>query len=170
MAVRRMRARVAVVGLGVLVSMALTAAPSWARNSTNAALCEAGGYPGVLLAQDGSAFKNAGACTKYAAKGGQLAGVDAVAQPASAGEFSASYSGFGLEPGSIVFVGARYQPSGISAGLFEGVAGNGTFSVTEQFTCEEPGGPGNKVGTVDLEAITAAGTVFIREFAPPSGC
>ena len=54
--------------------MALMAAPSWAAkggNSANAALCEPGGYAGVLLAQDGSAFKNAGKCTSYAAKGGQ---------------------------------------------------------------------------------------------------
>jgi hypothetical protein len=170
MSIGRIGSRAIVVGLGVL---AVVAAPSWAakgENEANAALCEPGGYPGVLLAQDGSAFKNAGKCTSYAAKGGQIAGVDAVSQPASEGEFKTTYSGFGLRPGSTVFLGARYQPSGISKGevLEEGVGSNGTFVEKESNLCHEPS-LGN-VGSVVVEAETAAGHVFIREFPIPSGC
>jgi len=46
MSLRRIGTRGVVVGLGVLMSLALTAAPSWAAkggNSANAALCEPAG-------------------------------------------------------------------------------------------------------------------------------
>ena len=63
MSIRRIGTRTVVAGLGVFASLALMAAPSWAAeggNSANAKLCQPGGYPGALLAQDGSAFKNVG--------------------------------------------------------------------------------------------------------------
>ena len=75
MSLRRIGSRAVVVGLGVLTSLALMAAPSGAANegnSANAKLCQPGGYPGVLFNQQGEVFKNARACTKYAAKGGRL--------------------------------------------------------------------------------------------------
>lgn len=73
MSIRRIGARAALVAVGVLVSVALMVSPSSAANggnSANAARCEQ--EYGVLVAQDGSTFKNAGACTSYAAKGGVL--------------------------------------------------------------------------------------------------
>jgi hypothetical protein len=93
--------RVAVVGLSVLAPTALVAAPTWAAkggDSANAKLCESGGYPGVLLAQDASTFKDAGKCTSYAAKDGQLVGIDAVAEPPAEGSFEETCTGFGLKP------------------------------------------------------------------------
>jgi hypothetical protein len=163
MSVARIGTGAAAVGLGVLASLAFTAAPSWAAgNSANAA-------PGALLAQDGSAFKNAGGCTRYGAQGGQIAGVSAVAEPASGGGFFASFSGFGLKPNSRVFVGARYQPSGVSVGspVVE-VGSNGEFSESETKPCEE--GMRGRVGSLVIEATTAAGSVFLREFPAPTGC
>jgi hypothetical protein len=67
-------------------------------NSSDAELCEEGDNPRVLLAQDGSAFKNAGQCTSHGAQGGQIAGVNIVAGPVSGGIFTATYCGFGLKP------------------------------------------------------------------------
>jgi hypothetical protein len=173
MSTRRIGPLAAVVGLGVLASLAFTATPSWAAkagNSANAALCEPGGYPGVLLAQDGSAFKNAGQCTSYGAHGGKIAGVNMVAGLVSGGMFTATYSGFGLKPNSPVFLGVRYQPSGFSSGtlLVEEVGGNGTFSAEESLACERAAL--GKVGSMVVAAETAAGAVFVRAFPPPSGC
>jgi hypothetical protein len=170
-----MGARVAVVGVGVLVSLALMAAPSWAAggNSANAKLCQAGGYPGDLLAQDGSAFTNDGKCTSYAARGGTIAGVDAFAEPAVGGEFTASFSGFGLRPGQQKALACRQYggPSGEALCIVEPepeVASAGTFSAVE------PGAPctsfGKKISALAVEAETAAGVFFIREFPPPTGC
>jgi hypothetical protein len=70
MSMARIGTRASVVGLGVLASLAFTAAPSWAErgNSANAKLCHE--YPGALPAQDGSAFKNAGQCTSYGSEDG----------------------------------------------------------------------------------------------------
>src|SRR5262249_9862232 len=100
MPIGRIGTRAVVVGLGVLTSLALMAAPSWAAkggNDGNAKLCGPGGYPGALLAQDGSVFKNAGKCSSYAAKGGQIVGVNAAAgamiENSSPPAFEASYSG-----------------------------------------------------------------------------
>jgi hypothetical protein len=165
----RVGARAALVAVGVLASVALMAAPSWAKggNSTASKLCEPAGYPGVLLNQQAEAFKNEGACTSYASKGGQLAGVNAVGGPASPGEFEVTSSGFGLKPGSTVFFGARYQPSGTSKGRSLTVAGDGTFSNGVTEPCEANG---SKVGSLVVQGDTAAGTGFVREFAPPSGC
>jgi hypothetical protein len=176
MSIARIGTRAAVVGLGVLASLALTTAPSWAAkggNSGNAALCKPGGYPGALLNGHGEAFKNAGQCTKAGAHG-ELVGVDAVAEPAVGGQFAATYSGFGIKPGSEVFRGARYQPSGESLGPpgAPEVGANGQFLESTQIPCEATflGQFLGKVSSVDIEAETAAGTVFVREFPPPTGC
>jgi hypothetical protein len=176
MSLGRIGARAAFAAIGVLVSLAVMAAPSWAAkgNSANAKLCEAGGYPGVLLAQDGSAFKNEGKCTSYAAKGGQLAGVNGVAEGVTEPfpgfrVWTATFSGFGLKPGSEAFGGFRYEPSGVSDGRIVTVNSEGTFSATAEQPCEiEPFG--TATGNMAMEATTAAGTVFVREFVRPSGC
>jgi hypothetical protein len=92
----------------VLTSLALMAAPSWAAkggNSANAKLCET--ESGALVAQTGSHFKNAGACTSYAAKGGELAKLEVHIKLESNcfGTSScrrATASGFGLKPATFV--------------------------------------------------------------------
>jgi hypothetical protein len=176
MSVGRIGTRAVVLGLGVLASLAFAVAPSWAAkggNSANAKLCH-GGYPGVLLAQDGSAFENDGKCTSYGAKGGQIAGVDAVAAPAEGGFFEANYSGFGLKPGTVVFACDTYSPSGVTECVTPEpeVAGDGTFSEKEEsFPCilfKE--GSRSRVSNLFVQATTAAGVSFTRSFPPPAGC
>jgi hypothetical protein len=176
MSLRRIGSRAVVVGLGVLASLALMAAPSWATkggNSANAALCEPGGYPGVLFNQQAEGFKNAGACTKYAAKGGQIAGVNAThGSQNNGGTFDASWSGFGLKPGSSVNGCSKYSPEGFEPCYPTTVASNGTFFVDASPPCEEefPIDGFEKVGHLVVEATTAEGTFFVREFPPPSVC
>jgi hypothetical protein len=173
MSLGRIGSRAAVVGLGVLASLAVMAAPSWAAkggNSANAKLCEPGGYPGVLFNQHAETFKNEGKCTSYAAKGGRLVGVDAVAEPAVAGEFAETCSGFGLKPVS-PFVnnfgcGAVYE--GAIDRTDVSVAADGTASASVTLPCTEQFG--NKVSALVVFAETAEGTFFGREFPPPSGC
>jgi len=174
MAIGRIGTRAALVGLGVVTSLALTAAPSWAAkggNSANAALCEPGGYPGVLLAQDGNAFKNSGKCTSYGAQGGKIAGVNAVAGSVEAGFFEAKYSGFGLKPETLVFACGTYSPVAVTECAEAEVAGDGTFSVREEFPCIVfTIGSRNEVSNLFVQATTAAGVPFTRIFPPPAGC
>jgi hypothetical protein len=102
--------RAALAAVGVLASVVFMAAPSWAAggNTANAKLCETESR--ALVAQDGSHFKNAGACTAYAARGGQLAKLEIQIHFESEcfGELelgpclSATASGFGLKPSTLV--------------------------------------------------------------------
>jgi hypothetical protein len=169
MSLGRIGSRATVVGLGVLASLALMAAPSWAAkggNSANAALCEPGGFAGELFAQDGSSFKNAGKCTSYAAKGGQLVGLDVVAEPAVGGQINETCTGFGLEPGSLAACGAEYGPSKFFANL-PTVATDGTLSFSGPVGCEAEG---VKVTSVSVGAFTAEGGIAGFSRPPPSGC
>jgi hypothetical protein len=125
----------------------------------------------VLFNQQGEGFKNAGACTKYGAKGGQIAGVDAVAGPAVRGFFKATCSGFGLLFLASVSVDtnriALYGTHG--EGLSGSNAADGTVSITATFPCTFRGG---KFTSLEVEAITAQSTIVDREFPlpTPSGC
>jgi hypothetical protein len=169
MSLGRIGSRAVVVGLGVLASLALMAAPSWAAkggNEANAALCEPGGYAGVLFNQQGETFKNAGACTKYGAKGGHLVGVDAVAGPVVGNGYTQTCSGFGLKPGSSAGCGVRR--TGSSDIPFGEVEENGTFSLPIGGACTNI--LGEKVTNLLVLVKTAEGTEFLREFPPPSGC
>jgi hypothetical protein len=169
MSLRRIGSRAVVVGLGVLASLALMAAPSLAAkggNSANAKLCEPGGYPGVLFNQLGEGFKNAGACTKYAAKGGKLAGVDAVAELAVGGSFNATCSGFGLAPPNLETDCVAFYSSGASSTVPKQNAADGTVSISATFPCTHEG---SKVDALVVIAVTAEAEV-IREFPPPNGC
>src|SRR5262249_59108973 len=166
-----MMLRAALTAVCVLVSMLLVVAPSWAAkgNSANAKLCEAGGYPGVLFNQKGETFKNEGACTKYAAKGGKLAGLDAVSGPVSEGVFTETCSGFGLAEGSSVLCEAVYGPIGLgqSGGPVEA---GGTFSLTVPNQGCVEGGLGIKVSALAVEAHTAEEAPVRASSPPPSGC
>lgn len=173
MSIGRIGARPAVVGLGILASMALTASPSWAANgnSANAKLCAPGGYPGALFAQDGSAFTNTGACVNYAAKGGQLGGVDAVAEPPVGGSFTEVCTGFGLEPSTTTVTreyrcGAEYS-NGDFTGQYEPVAADGTWSVSTNLPCAFVGGT---VVSIRVLVVDLDGSTVEREFPPPGGC
>jgi hypothetical protein len=172
MSIAKISTRAAVVGLGVLASLVLTAAPSWAANPGNSSkptLCLKGRYPGVLLSQQGAAFKGPVQCIIYVARGGQLAGVNAIASPAAEELWTSSFSGFGLKPGSEALVVARYQPSGVTLITAEEfVGGNGEFSgsVPDNICFSLFG----EASGIVIEATTAAGTVFQREFPGPTGC
>lgn len=124
MSIRSLGTRSAILGLGLFASLALMAGPSWAAeggNSANAELCQQ--ELGVLVAQDGGSFKNEGACTSYAAKGGVLTKGEANLEVRLQFEaphclsihfFPACISfgvvGFGLKPGSFVEAGFKgYQ-------------------------------------------------------------
>ena len=171
MSVGRIGARVAAVGLGGLASIALIAAPSWAAHGTgaNAKLC--GTYPGALFARDGSTFKNRGACAKYARKGGQLVGIDAVAEPAVAGSFAETCTGFGLEPSTTTLIlemgcGATYSNGdGMRESGPQGA--DGIASVSANIPCTLAGG---KVVSLLVLAFDPEGSVVEAEFPPPSGC
>jgi hypothetical protein len=169
MSTRRIGTR-AVAGLGVFASLALMAAPSWAAkggNSANAALCEPGGYAGVLFNQQGEGFKNAGACTKYAAKGGEIAGVDAVAEPAVGGSFKATCSGFGLLRNGIATLCFAFYGSAGGEEVKGTNAADGTVSVSATFPCTFEG---TKVTSLAVESATAQFAEVFRTFPPPSGC
>jgi hypothetical protein len=158
------------------------AAPSWAANgnSANAQLCEPGGYPGVLFNQLG-AFKNSGVCTKYAAKGGRLAGASAVGEPPSGGRFNESCSGFGLLPGNGgALCGAGWEEGGSVSEEYAGngtVAADGTWSSTSgNLPCEKEAFLGHKtkvsflVVSADFPIGGGHYVEVLLRFPPPSGC
>jgi hypothetical protein len=168
MSIGRIGTRAALVAVGVLASVVFMAAPSWAAkgNSANAKLCEAGGYPGVLFNQQGETFKNEGACTKYAAKGGQLIGLDAVAEPAVLGVSLVICSGFGLEPGSPLFTCSIKREAGASNPSAT-VGPDGTVSITVGVACTVEVG-GKVTGIEPVAAVPGAQLKAL--FPPPSGC
>jgi hypothetical protein len=180
MSLGRIGSRAVVVGLGVLASLALIAAPSWAAkggNSANSKLCEPGGYPGVLLNGHGEAFKNEGQCTKAGAHG-ELVGVNIVAGPVVAHEFTETCSGFGLKPSATAFCFVHWEDefgSSAAGGGKSPVEANGTWTLAENekhpcvgvFTIFELHLP---VVGLFVEATTAEGVRFKQTFPPPSGC
>jgi hypothetical protein len=174
MSAGRMRKRVTLLATGVLVSVALTAAPAWAAkpgNSIAAKACEAG-YSGVLLNELGEpvSFKNEGQCSKFAAHG-QLVGVNVVSGVESNGELiDETCTGFGLRPGSETVCGALYEmaTTDVYEELEDGVAArDGTWTLSHTVPCEPEG---LRVETMFVEATTASGTPFRREFGAPYGC
>jgi hypothetical protein len=174
----RIGVRAAVVGVGVFASLAIMAAPSWAANRADSekALCKPGGYPGVLLEQDASAFTNRGKCNSYVAKDGQLVGLNTALEPPVGDSFNETCSGFGLKPDSMARCGARYVGSQGIVEVFGGtpVREDGTWSIASDDTpCEQPPRPrgqGTKITSLVVQATTAEGTLFERQFPPPSGC
>jgi hypothetical protein len=168
---RGWRARGAVVGLGMLAPLALMAAPSSAarrERQANAKLCSTGGFAGVLLAQDGSTFKNGGKCSSYAAKGGQLVGLDASAEPTGSGFINETCTGFGLKPTAFFAFdgcGAVYT-SGTVVIQLGTVAADGTMSISDVATCHSD----DEVAYLVLQAQTAEGALVRRTFPAPSGC
>jgi hypothetical protein len=155
----------------VVASLALMAAPSWAAkggNSANAKLCEPGGYPGLLFNQNGEAFKNAGACTKYAAKGGKLVGLDAVGTtPEGAeGAFTETCSGFGLHAGFASFCQVDYEHGSIEKGSL--TEPDGTWSLSVPQGCEAAGL--GRALNMKVFAETEHGSSVVGSFPLPSGC
>jgi hypothetical protein len=173
MSIGRIGVRAAVVSVGILTSMALAASPGWAAPGSreNAKLCKPGAYPGMLFAQDGGAFRNAKACVRYVKKGGQLGGVDAVAELPVEGSFSETCTGFGLEPSTATrileaFCGATYS-NGDSTGQYGPEEADGTWAVSTNLPCTLGGG---QVVSLGVLASDLEGSTVEREFPPPSGC
>jgi hypothetical protein len=173
MSIGRIGARAAVISVGILTSTALAASPGWAAlaSKENSKLCKPGAYPGALFAQDGSAFRNAKACVRYARKGGRLGGVDAVAEPPVEGSFNETCTGFGLEPSTATLTlearcGATYS-NGDSTGQYGPEEANGTWAVSTNIPCTLSGG---QVVSLLVLASDFEGSTVEREFPPPSGC
>lgn len=151
----------------------LSVAPSLAAaapgdNSAAAHSCQQGGYAS-FFAQDGGTFANAGQCTSYAAHGGQFAGLQMTATPATNGSFAVSFSGFGLEPGTQDYGCVRYLPSGVGVCAWGPAAADGTYSADDVtgFPCTFRGDPAAYLYSA---ATTAAGAGISKEFPLPSGC
>jgi hypothetical protein len=166
-----MRTRATLVAIGVLASLALMAAPSWAAkggNSANAKLCEPGGYAGVLLNGHAETFKNEGQCTKAGAKG-ELVGVEVVAGPVVAAKFTETCSGFGLKPASRFSCAASYGANNGRVSAFT-VAADGTASGSIEQPCSFGRPTPEPVSALVVDATTAAGTLFGRTFPAPGDC
>jgi hypothetical protein len=106
-----------------------------------------------------------------------IAGVNVVTGPVeepAPGQraFIATFSGFGLKPPDAIFV-PRYGPDE-ELDLFElvviGIGGNGEGSGSTHFPCEVEPEVFGKLDSLVAQATTAAGSLFQREFPPPSGC
>jgi hypothetical protein len=101
-ALRALSAAVALC-LGVALSVAAPASAAGGGNSSNAKLCQHGGWQNWVRS-DGTPFKNTGACVSYAAQGGTLtapARITAVTQLAcndSAGTQLLGVTGTGFRP------------------------------------------------------------------------
>lgn len=172
MSIGRTGARTAILGFGVIASMMLAASPSWAGHGKRpGAICKPGAYPGVLFAADGSAFSSTHACKRYVKEGGQLGGVDAIAEPPVGGSFSEMCSGFGLEPSTANRIfesrcGVTYS-NGDAIGQYGPQEANGTWAVSTSAPCTFSGGT-----VVSLVVIASAldGSTVERDFPPPNGC
>jgi hypothetical protein len=171
MSIGRIGARAAIVCVGILASSALAASPGWAAHGSreNVKLCRR--YPGALFAQDGSAFQNTRACVRYVRRGGQLGGVDAVAEPPVEGSFKETCTGFGLEPSTPTLTlesrcGATYS-NGDATGQYGPQEANGTWAVSTTIPCTLGGG---QVVSLQVLASDLEGSTVEREFPPPSDC
>src|SRR5262245_8333841 len=95
------------VAAAIITTMAVTGGALAAKggNSTNAKLCQRGGWDG-LMDSSGAKFSNQDECVSYGAEGGAiyaLAGIDlelCANQPADG--ICAETSGFGLEPATLL--------------------------------------------------------------------
>jgi hypothetical protein len=168
MSIGSINARAAVVGLSVLASMALTAAPSWAAKE-QAELCHS--YPGTLFTREGSALKNTRACVEYVGKGGQLVGIDAVAEPPVEGSFKETCTGFGLRPSTAALgfsleCGAEYNRDFSLVTIGE-VAADGTALVSTIMPCTFLSG---NVISLIAGGIASDFTGVQAEFRRSSGC
>jgi hypothetical protein len=173
MSLRKIAARSALVAAGVLASVALMAAPSWAETGIGANAKRCGTYHGALLAQDGSSFTSTAACAKYAAKGGQVVGVNAVAGPVVGGEFTETCSGFGLKPAEPFELnfscGGLYGATHVV--FFAGETAVGADGTVSQDSLVAPcESEGSKLSALEVLTFTAEGEHIQQDFAPPAGC
>lgn len=166
--------RSAAIGLAVLM-LAMVAAPVLAApggNSGASAACENGGYVN-LTDTSGNAFRNEGACVRYAAHGGVLV-------PVATGPFSVSYSAAGSGTFSAVLTGTGLQPSSIvrfsfvwparSVSIEYAIDATGNTTLTHGELCVDENG-------ANMTSLTATGTpaggvetAYSLALPPPSIC
>jgi hypothetical protein len=108
---------------------------------------------------------------KYADRGGQLGGVEAVAEPPVGGSFKETCTGFGLEPSTAtetleMTCGATYANGGVMR-AFAPVSTVGTASVSTNLPCSLSG---EKVASLFILAFDPEGSRVEGVFPPPSGC
>jgi hypothetical protein len=122
-------------------------------NSDASAACENGGYVN-WTDSDGNAFRNEGACVRYAAHGGVL--VPAEAQPFSVAyssigpsAFRAVFTGTGLEPSSAVRISLVWPNRSVTVDMTADASGSMSLTLEEQ--CRDAAGE-------SLTSVTATGT------------
>ena len=122
MSAGRIGTRAALVAVGVLASVLLMAAPSWAAkpgNSPNAKLCQKGKWE-TLVNGEGHLFKSEAECVAYGAKGG-------TPQPATPHLKLLAPAQFALESGGIAIYEYSFR-------LFSGTTARETFTVENSGT------------------------------------
>ena len=146
---------IALLSTLVLAAPALADQGNAGGNSDASAVCENGGYENWTDAA-GNAFRNAGACVRYTARGGTLRPVVVVVSPFSvsytktgANGFVATLTGTGLEPSSGVDLILTWGGDPLFVGGVADTDGAITFPVSS--VCFSLGSP--------LTAVGAAGTV-----------
>jgi hypothetical protein len=107
----------------------------------------------------------------YVKKGGQIGGVDAVAEPPVEGSFKETCTGFGLEPSTPTRIlesrcGAIYS-NGDATGQYGPQEENGTRAVSTSIPCTLGGG---QIVSLVVLASALEGSAVELEFPPPSGC
>ena len=140
-----------------LLAMIATSLPAMAGgNAAASAACEGTGYTG-WTDTEGNAFRNAGACVSYAARGGTLVPVVVDTNPfsvrysaASANGFMVTVTGSGLEPGSPVDVILTWGSTSLFLGDLADPSGNASFAVTG--ACTSMGSPLTEVSVVGIPA------------------
>ena len=103
---------VLLVGGAMLFGMGKPADAATGGNSANAHKCAEGGHLDYTDAQ-GNPFKNAGHCTRYAARGGQLVPVPVSTADITLDQAAGSVSGTGFTPNSDITLRRVYLPGGV---------------------------------------------------------
>jgi hypothetical protein len=163
---------IAAIAVALLATIAIALPVAAGGNAAASAACEGAGYLDWTDAE-GNAFRNAGACVSYAARGGTLVPVVVDVNPFSvvysasgANGFEAAVTGTGLEPGSSVDVYLAWGdvPASMPIGDLADASGNASFFVTGACTSG-----GQALTEVTVVGIPAGGTQTEYPFPVPDG-
>lgn len=157
---------VSLVTVSLVIVVGLLAVPVAAApggNSANAAKCHQGGYLDYTDA-NGNPFKNAGQCTSYAARGGQLVPVPTA--DIFLDQASGTISGTGFTPNSPITLTRAYSPNGEAFyDYFGDTDATGDFSFFSYFNfCWDPSNT-----SVEVTATDGAGVSVTESFALSCG-
>ena len=162
----------AAIAVALLATIAFALPVAAGGNAGASAACEGAGYLEWTDAES-NAFRNAGACVSYAARGGRLVPVVVDVNPFSvvyrasgANGFEAAVTGTGLEPQSSVDVYLSWGgvPAPMPIGDLTDASGNASFSVTGACTSG-----GFALTEVRVVGIPAGGEQTEYAFPVPDG-